>query len=96
VTETRSFPGLSLEVRNGSAPGPLPRVDVVLSGPAAALHAIEAAQVRPYLDLAQAPPAGGPAPVAVELNGQPGGVMVKETHPDTVVLRGPRRPPRAK
>lgn len=93
VSETRTISGLDLEVRGGAAAPQPARVDVVLSGPAAALAALGRDQVHPYVDLAQSP-AGATAPVAVELQGQPAGITVKEWRPQAVSLRAARRPPR--
>lgn len=94
VSETRTFGGLDVEVRGGAAAVQPPRVEVVLAGPASALQALGAAQVRPYVDLAQAPAGAASVPVAVELQGQPAGVTVKEWRPQAVSLRASRRPPR--
>jgi hypothetical protein len=93
VIDTRTLSGLEVEVRGGAATVQPPRVDVVLAGPAAALSGLARERVHPYVDLAQAP-AGASAPVAVELEGQPAGVTVKEWRPQAVSLRPARRPPR--
>jgi len=92
VSDTRDFPGLEVEVRGGPATVQPLKVDVVLAGPAAALQAMARGQVRPYVDLTQSP-AGPTAAVAVELQGQPVGVTVKEWRPEVVSVRPGRRPP---
>lgn len=92
VSDTRDFPGLEIEVRGGPATVQPLKVDVVLAGPTAALQAMARGQVRPYVDLTQSP-AGPTAAVAVELQGQPAGVTVREWRPEVVSVRPGRRPP---
>jgi YbbR domain-containing protein len=87
VTETRVLPGVEVAVRGGGQARPS-RVEVTLSGPRGALQQVQREQVHAWA----APPARGArsAPVTVELEGAPAGVVVKEWTPESVAVR-PRR-----
>ena len=90
--ETRTIRGVPVELR-GSAGGIRPdRVDVTLTGPAALLPEMTAADLRAFADAARA--TAGRVPVTVEITSGHTGVEVKETSPPDVVLRlpAPARP----
>jgi YbbR domain-containing protein len=93
ATETRTFRDLDLALRGGAATAAPVKVDVTLAGPASVLRRVDRAQVKPYVDPAQAK-GGARAPVAVDLQGGWPGVTVKEWSPDEVTLRPARRPRR--
>jgi YbbR domain-containing protein len=89
VTETRVLPGVAVVLRGGAGQARPARVDVTVSGPRGALQQVAPGQVQAWADLAQA--TGGAAPVMVELQGAPAGVVVKEWSPERVAVRPARR-----
>jgi YbbR domain-containing protein len=94
VEHTRTFEGLPLEVRRGSASARPARVTVVLAGPAEVLDRVEDGAVKPYVDAGQVDETGT-AHVSVELAPGLSGVTVRDTQPGEVALR-PVRPARKK
>jgi YbbR domain-containing protein len=79
----RSFEALAVEGRGGTASLRPARVRVVLSGPPSLLGAVQPAQVRPYVDLREAPKV---APVAVELVPPVPGLTVRAVEPPRVTV----------
>jgi YbbR domain-containing protein len=94
VEHTRTYSGLSVEVRGGSYAARPPRVTVVLAGPASVLDQVDGAAIHPYVDAGKVDETGT-AHVAVELAPGGTGVEVRETQPAEVALR-PLRPARKK
>jgi len=84
---TRTFKGVAVEVRGASAAARPNRVDVTVTGPAASLPGLAAADVRAYVDAARA--VGGRAPVAIEIGPGHAGVEGQECSPAEVVLEAP-------
>ena len=85
----RSFEGLPVAIRGGSAQVRPANVRVVLSGPLPLLAAISPAQVHPYANVLR--DGGSRAPVAIELGSGLTGVSVVETDPPEVLLRAARK-----
>jgi len=85
--ETRSFEGLAVEARGGSARMAPGRVSVAVTGPVSQVRALAASDVRAFVTV----PSGGRAParlpVAVEIAPGHPGVSVVETRPAEVALR---------
>jgi YbbR domain-containing protein len=92
VEGERSIDGVPVEVRNGEATVRPTSVRVVVAGPASLLRTLVAADVRPFVDLAGAPPASASAPAAVTIEFTPGhaGLRVKKVSPETVTARAIR------
>ncbi len=82
---TRKMRGLQVEVRGGAGTARPARVDVTMTGPAAALEALDEAAVKPYVDLARA--SAGRAPVAADVAPGHLGVEVLEFDPAEVEVR---------
>lgn len=89
VMQTRLFEDVDVAVRGGAAQPRPGRVDVTLAGPGSALQQAQRSQVRAYVDLGAA--RAGTAPVAVDLEGAPSGLSVKEVSPARVAVQSSRR-----
>jgi YbbR domain-containing protein len=89
VHETRTFESLPIAIRGAEGTLRPAQARVVLSGPAAALAKVTAADVRPYLEASGKRP-GDPLPVAVQLAPGLAGVTVKEWAPTQAVFRAAR------
>ena len=87
---TRTIKGVVVEVRGSAATARPDRVDVTVTGPAAALAELVAADLRASVDRAAA--AGGRAPVHVEVTPGHAGVEVEDCVPAAVNLRAPASP----
>ena len=88
--DKRTFDGLALAVRGGTASVAPGRVRVVLEGPATALKQVQAQDVKPYVDVTNLA-AAGDLPVAVELLPGFTGVNVFELEPARVSVRPLRK-----
>ena len=86
LREKRSFDGLTVAVRGGAASVTPRHVRVVLEGPAELLRRVQAADVRPYVDVTH-PPGGDRMPLAVELLPGRAGVTVHHSEPADVAVR---------
>ncbi len=86
LREKRSFDGLSVGVRGGTATIAPRRVRVVLEGPADALKRVRPEDVRPYVDVS-GPATGERIPLAVELLPGQAGVTVHHSEPAELVVR---------
>jgi YbbR domain-containing protein len=84
---TRTIKAVIVEVRGMPASARPDRVDVTVSGPAALLAALTAADLRAFVDHPAA--AGGRAPVSIELLPGHTGVEVDGSAPAEVLLRAP-------
>jgi YbbR domain-containing protein len=90
---TRTFEAVILEVKGGGPPPPrLPRVRVVLAGPASLLDDVKPTEVHATVDLT-AEPTEGTLPVTVELVPSRTGLTVRTVEPDRVSV-GVSRPRR--
>jgi hypothetical protein len=92
VEGERALDGVPVDLRGGGATARPGAVRVVVAGPASLLRSLTPADVRPWVDAADAK-AGAPAPVAVELAPGHAGLRVKTISPASVVL-APARPAR--
>jgi YbbR domain-containing protein len=87
IQEKRTFEGLAVAARGGSALLRPPVVRVVVTGPAQSLRQLAAADLRPYVDLGAGSEAAARLPVAVEVGTGHPGVTVLQTEPAQVSVR---------
>jgi YbbR domain-containing protein len=95
VEGERVLDGLPIEVRGGEGTIRPAAVRVNVGGPASLLASLTPEDVRPWVDLATAPP-GGTVPVTVDLAPGHAGLRLKEVSPTSVAVRAarPARKPR--
>lgn len=92
IPERRTLAALTVEVRGSAAAIRPGSVEVILSGPPAAMARLTPGDVKAYVDGA-ALAAAGRAPVAVELAPGLAGVSVEKISPDAVSSRAARKTP---
>jgi YbbR domain-containing protein len=90
VHDTRTFEGVALESRGGTAPLRPANVDLVLTGPAEQLRRLKPADVKAYVDVAGAA-AGEKRPVSVEIGPGFAGVSLEEARPGEVTLQARKK-----
>jgi YbbR domain-containing protein len=91
VQDRRTFEGVVVSIRGGTAQSTPPTVRVVVVGPASALKAMSAASLRAVVEASPIDPTK-PVPVLVTLEPRLAGVTVDHVEPPTVVLTPIRSP----